>query len=70
MSKLFYEALKKLPDEYIDDATQTVQLGKDMVVAVNAKLEPIAYSLKTGEWELFTAEGDGPIPKFGTYIHS
>lgn len=63
MNKLFLQALRVLPEEYIDDKTTTAVFGENTVVAANPRLQPITYNRNTEKWELLTAEGGGPIPK-------
>lgn len=48
MTKLFLEALKKLPDEFVRDGTTAIEM-RDGVVAAHPMLTPIKY--QDGEWK-------------------
>lgn len=47
--KLMYEALKSLPDKFIDDKTRHCSLDGAVYVA-NPKYAPIIYKAKTKKW--------------------
>lgn len=49
--KLYYEALKLLPEEFIHDDTKACIMTKDLVVAVNPNFAPMAYRSEAGKWE-------------------
>jgi len=48
MSKIYFEALKKLPKRFVDDDTKIGVWDNGTVYAANRKYEPIKYS--NGKW--------------------
>ena len=55
--KLYYEAIRALPEEWITEETRiTDQLVKDAVVAVNPKLKPLIYTKEEG-WIIIPPDG-------------
>ena len=50
--KLYYEALKTLPDKFVDDETRATAWHDDMIVAANPKFAPIIYTHETGWQEI------------------
>ena len=71
MSKLYYEALSKMPKKFIDDETRHCE-HDDATIIANPKYAPMIY--RNGEWkEIKVAKGDifsnnitigAPIPIF------
>jgi hypothetical protein len=61
MNRLYYEALKYLPDEYIDDETLICIYCGVIIVASNPRLKPIFY--KSREWKEIdlTLVGQGSV---------
>lgn len=56
MSKLYYQAMKVIPDDFVDDetrvATMTTAEGKDKaVVMVNPKHSAMIYTPEVPEWK-------------------
>jgi hypothetical protein len=54
MTALYYEALRCLPECFVDDATLTADFG-DCIVAVNPALHPIIYERGVG-WKQVIAQ--------------
>lgn len=48
--KLYFKALKQLPDRFIDDETRATTFAPGKVIAANPKYAPIIYREKTGKW--------------------
>lgn len=48
--RLFVEAVKVMPEEYVDDQTQTMGIGGNYLVAVNPNHPPIIYNPNDGVW--------------------
>jgi len=50
MTKLYLQAMRKLPDHFVDDATDIMDCTKEhgFVVAINHKYPPLKF--KDGEW--------------------
>ena len=61
--KLYYQALKALPNEFVDDNTRATLWEKDMVVAANPSLAPIKYEKSKGKWEQIKLSEVPPIPQ-------
>lgn len=51
MSKLFYEEMRTMPPEYVDDKTRHAY-NEDYVFVLNPELPPRMYTA-TGGWEAF-----------------
>ncbi len=49
MSKIYFEAMKTLPDEFVDDETRACDGFDGCVVAANPKFAPIMY--RDGVWK-------------------
>jgi hypothetical protein len=60
--KLYLEAIRALPEEWVDDETMITVWMSNVVVAANPKFAPMKYS--DGEWrDIEVAE---PSPEFET----
>jgi hypothetical protein len=51
MEKVYFEALKKLPDLYVDRGTKISLVDRNTVIAMHYQFGPIMYTSKTGEWK-------------------
>lgn len=49
-SKLYYEALRCLPERFIDDETRSTQCDEDAIIAANPKYPPMVYKRQTRKW--------------------
>jgi hypothetical protein len=49
MNRVYYEALRKLPDRFVSDHTKVTQYGEAIIVT-NPDHEPMLYSTEAGEW--------------------
>ena len=52
--KLYYEALKCLPNRFIHDDTKACLFSKSIVVAFNPKYTPMIYTPETKAWKKMT----------------
>ena len=46
--KIYYEALSKIPPQFIHDKTQCCTVGEDKVILANPEFCPMMY--KNGKW--------------------
>ena len=51
VDKIFYEALQKLPDLYVDEGTKVVVLDKNHVLGMHYQFGAILYSSESKEWK-------------------
>lgn len=52
LSKLELNAIRKIPDYYIDEETKFQIVNEYEVLFINPKLKPIVYNIKRHECEL------------------
>lgn len=51
MSKLYYEAISKMPKRFIGDETTSTQWDRESVIIANPRYAPMIYTAKTGKWK-------------------
>lgn len=49
--KLYYEALSKIPPEFIDDKTYCCTFGSNSVMLANPKYPPMQYCANDRKWK-------------------
>lgn len=59
--KVYLEAIRALPDEYVADGTQIMVVGDHggLVIVVNPSLAPIMYRASTRSWEKLKFDDKG-----------
>ena len=50
MERIYFEALKKLPEIYVDSGTKISLVDRNSVIAMHYQFGPIIYLKTTGEW--------------------
>ena len=51
IDRLYFQAIKELPPEYITDDLRVLQVDKHVVLSAHPELAPMSYSEKHG-WQL------------------
>jgi hypothetical protein len=68
MSKLYYEALSKIPKKFIDEQTYSCDWKTEhaiIILIANPKYEPMVYVASIGKWRKLRLAGITP-----SYIHN
>ena len=59
MTKLYYQAMRSLPEDFVDSETKAIG-DDDCVFAMNPKFQPIIYTKESCKWVKWEPE----YPKF------
>ena len=49
--KLYIQAIKKLPEEFVDEGTRITTFDDNIVYAANPKFVPIVFNRSENEWK-------------------
>ena len=49
MNKVYFEAIRALPEDWIDDSVRVLGMAKEVIVAAHPEHPPMIY--KEGKWE-------------------
>lgn len=59
MSKFYFEAIRKLPENFVDDETRIIvpdSVRRNWLIATNPKHPPIKYFVETKKWSDLKAD--------------